>query len=233
MRSTRKSRSGLGTKAGLMLLVLLAACSQESRGTPVVAGDGAGRLPAESLRDWVSYADEVAVFTVASEQELQTPQEESARGEGLVGRTVELQVNKILWRRPGSQPAGDVLDVATYGWVLKDGEQISFAPSSGPRLEVGRTYVAPLVRFSDGEWGPQSDDSVVEVRDGSLVWTGRGQPSRPAASLTGKSTAEVAQQVSAARAYPAAIANAQLSAEDRAAVVNGASPAHPATSLTP
>lgn len=58
-------------------------------------------LPNVGLADWISYGNQVAVVLVMSEAELPPPQEVLDRGEGYIGRTVEVRIEEDLWLAPG------------------------------------------------------------------------------------------------------------------------------------
>ena len=67
-----------------------------------VFGDGRDRYRSSTAADWVSHADHVVVATAVSEKEVPPAQSEIDRGEGLIGRSVEMHVD---------HPYGDSLQV--------------------------------------------------------------------------------------------------------------------------
>jgi hypothetical protein len=136
---------------------------------PVVKGDGRSRTASTTADDWATYADHVLVVTVADEVRLKPSAEEIERGEGMIGRTVKLRVDKVLWSAPDApQSAPAKLDLSAAGWVFNDGEGqadgVKFSLRHSSRLEKGHTYVKAVEWIDD----PCSDDA----KQGS--WEGLG-----------------------------------------------------------
>jgi hypothetical protein len=96
-------------------------------------------LPARTLRDWVSYADQVSVVTVTREEELSEPAGTDPRlDEDYVGRRATLHVDRTLWRREGAPSSDDTVQMIVWGWTERDGVRRPFAVRGGARMEVGR-----------------------------------------------------------------------------------------------
>lgn len=168
---------------GLVVIASCAACGQaetEPRSDADSPGDAAttltslsDRLPSTTPRDWVTYADQVAVVTVSSETRMPAPETDD-RGEGDIDRTVRLSVDKVVWRAPDSRPLPDEFTYAALGWHRHSGESASepsvLVADDRPRLEVGHRYVMAL------EWDPVDCD-----RGGSgsipASWRGLGSGS--------------------------------------------------------
>jgi hypothetical protein len=115
----------------------------------VVMAHGDDRLPSVTATDWVTYADHVVVVTAASERISEPAQTDLQRGEGLLGRTVRLQVEDVLWSRDGApQPAPESWDYSAAGSVFTDGavaEPVPMALHDRPRVEVGHRYIMAIV----------------------------------------------------------------------------------------
>ena len=209
-----------------------AACSLGDGGVEAVGGDGGSqRLPSESLRDWVSYADELAVFEVATEEALPVPGDETVHG-GYQGRAVTLRIEDVLWRRRGAPSAGDEVRVVTWGWNVDGDERRPVAEAGTPRLDVGERFVAPLVRVeTDGvpEWTPIGGNSIFPLDDGRITTDGivGGEPSPLLAAAVGLTAAELAERVAETRPYPLAVTYAALDPEARYRAVNGDPPPDP------
>jgi hypothetical protein len=127
------------------------------------------RYPSTTASDWVTYADFAAVVEVASEANGVPDKEDLERGEGDVGRTVNLRVLQVIWRSPGARPAPAEFEYAALGWHFSDGDSKDLRPmvaNDRPRLEVGGTY---LMAFT---WQPE----VCYEGDGSIPahWNGLG-----------------------------------------------------------
>ncbi len=120
-------------------------------------------LPSSSLTDWVSYASQVSVVTVVGEEELPThPEIDGERGGGYVGRRVDLHIDETLWTYPGSDPETGTISFVANGWIRKEEAMIPFGTPGAARLEVGNTYVVPLVRYEAG-WGWLSAETILPV----------------------------------------------------------------------
>jgi hypothetical protein len=125
----------------------------------VVTGEGRNRTGSTTADDWATYADHVLVVTVADEVRHQASAGEIERGEGMIGRTVKLRVDKVLWSAPDApQPAPAKLDLSAAGWVFNDEEGradgVKFVLRHSSRLDKGHTYVKAVEWIDD----PCSDD---------------------------------------------------------------------------
>ncbi|WP_331763668.1 hypothetical protein [Streptomyces anthocyanicus] len=124
---------------------------------PVIA-HGADRYPSRSAIEWVSHADHVVVATSLSEAEIAPATSEVERGEGLIGRTVAMRVDKVLWSSPQLvAPAPQTYSRQSSGWVFHDtvDNRRELALHDGPRIEPGHTYIIALhwepARCSEGD----------------------------------------------------------------------------------
>ncbi|MFI6575031.1 hypothetical protein ACIBFB_04465 [Nocardiopsis sp. NPDC050513] len=81
---------------------------------PLTNASASYRRPGATAQDWVTYADHV-ILARAVDQEVQEPTPiEVERGEGMVGRTVTLEVRRVLWSAPDpAQPAPEVYEYPT------------------------------------------------------------------------------------------------------------------------
>jgi hypothetical protein len=202
--------------------VSLAACGGSTSSSSLVAGEASGRFLDESYSDWVSFADQLSVFSVVAEEEETPAPEVVERGEGYISRTVTLRIERTLWRRRGAPAAHGRIRVITAGWILEGGERHPYAIWGGPRLEVGMRYLAPLVRAPrDGvDWTPLSDGSTLPLTGNAITVAGVvGVPSAIAASLNGRSPDEVAAIVDRTPPDPVAEKYADLDPDARVQAV--------------
>lgn len=109
----------------------------------VRASNASSVLPYGTLTDWVSYGQQVSVVTVLSEQEISPEAEVLERGEGYIGRSVELAIGETIWTAPGVARIEGTIEVRDWGWTLRDGERIPIMP----RMEPGKQYLAPLAEI--------------------------------------------------------------------------------------
>lgn len=123
----------------------------------IVLGGGRSRTASRTVSDWVTYADHVLVVTVVNETRLAASNEEIERGEGLIGRTVVLRVDRVLWSAPDApQPAPITLKLSAAGWLFNDNSgfgEWKIAVGESSRLDKGHTYIRAL------EW---TDDPCFE-----------------------------------------------------------------------
>lgn len=140
-------------------------CSADSaESTPdIIYGMDDDALPSSALMDWVSYASQVSVVTVVSEVELPVPSGLSGeRGGGYVGRSVDLRIDETLWTYPGTDPQTGTISFVANGWIRKGDVTLPFGSLGAERLEVGKAYIIPLVRYEDG-WGWLSAGTMLPV----------------------------------------------------------------------
>jgi hypothetical protein len=154
-----------------------AAASQE-----VLLGEGTDNLPSVTASDWVTYADHVIVVEAVSEASIAPGAEEIERGEGVIGRTVALTVEDVLWSRDGAPRAAPASwNYSALGWHFTDGDTadpVKLALSEFPRVEVGHQYVMairwqPALCDEDGEYAPAQwlglgEGSEIPYDDGIL-----------------------------------------------------------------
>jgi len=209
-------KTRLCCSAAVAAALLVAGCSEDSGGGPpaTVALEATERFPGQTVRDWKSYADHVAVYTVTSEREIPAAPEEVARGEGLVGREVTLRIDRTLWSAPEAPALPSEITMTAPGWVLVEGERREVALHDGPRVTVGGRYLAPLVRVEDGpapEWWPLTIGSQIQLNGERLA----AAPADPAGNsprdeLAGRSVEEARTIVTRQKPDPAAARHREL-----------------------
>ncbi|MEU5155305.1 hypothetical protein [Glycomyces sp. NPDC021274] len=143
--------------------------------------EGVDHLPSETAADWVTYADHVVVVSAVSEVSVPPSQTELDRGEGIIGRTVTLEVSEVLWSRDGTLVAPPATwDYSAIGAQFTEGntsEPFEMALHERPRVEVGHSYVMAIrwepERCEDGEsepaqWRGLGEGSEIPYDDGVL-----------------------------------------------------------------
>lgn len=128
--------------------------ADSSGSNKVVLGSGADRLPNQTPRDWVTYADHVVVVTVVDESEKPPPADTIKSGKNtMIERKVSLRVDKVLWSSPKpAQPAPKQFSQDALGWMINDRDvnnRSKFAAEDAPRIEVGHTYISAI------QWEPE------------------------------------------------------------------------------
>lgn len=130
-------------------------------GRKEIVGIAENVFPADTLTDWVSFAEFVSAVHVLSETEEQDESNEEA-GEGYVARLIELRIEATIWHRPGDVAQVDTLDLATLGWQTNGGKKRVIVVRDAPRLEVGGRYVIAISRLGT-YWIPLTGGSVFAV----------------------------------------------------------------------
>ncbi|MBO3681968.1 hypothetical protein J5X86_44525 [Streptomyces sp. NEAU-YJ-81] len=120
----------------------------------------------------MTYADHVLVVSATREKEIAPTQQEVERGEGTVGRTVALTVDKVLWSRPDApRPAPDTWEYSAMGWQFQDGDTGNRTKMAldQPRVEPGHRYVM-AIRWEAATCSPGDDPEPAR-------WQGLGEGS--------------------------------------------------------
>src|SRR4051812_23307467 len=124
-------------------------------------------LPSESLADWRSFADHLALVTITSERKLPPTAEEIAADEGYIPRVVALRIDSILWSRPHAPAAPAEFQIDLDGWSFHGTTLTPLRLEGEPMMTVGKQYVMPIVRLVPSErvqiagWSPLSPDSII------------------------------------------------------------------------
>ncbi|MCG0288031.1 hypothetical protein [Streptomyces sp. PSAA01] len=160
----------LGTAAALAVGTGLAVSDRDeatARTEDVIVGQGADHLPNRSASDWVTYADHVVVVSATGEKEIAPTQQEVERGEGTVGLTVALTVDKVVWSRPDAhRPAPDTWEYSAMGWQFQGGDtgnRTKMALVDQPRVEPGHRYVM-AIRWEAATCSPGDDPEPAQRR---------------------------------------------------------------------
>ena len=114
----------------------------------VVLGQGSDLFPSVTAADWVTYADHVIVVEAVSEEAIAPTAEELERGEGVIGRTVALSIEEVLWSREDAPVAApSTWAYSALGWHFNEGDTtdvVEMALADFPRVEVGHQYVMAI-----------------------------------------------------------------------------------------
>lgn len=212
--------------SALIAVAAAAGCGDQEAGTsagaPIaprtVTIEGANRFPDTGLRDWVSFADHVVVFTVTTDREVMAATaEELEAAEYVIGREATLRIDQRLWSARNAPELPSELTMDIKGWAVRDGQRMAMVADGEPRLEVGRRYVAPLLLMDDrspAEWWPLTVGSMLELESDEV------EPALPhapgsARQLAGRSIRDVGDMVVREPADPIARRFRQLRPAER------------------
>lgn len=201
----------------------LQGCGSDTDGgsqASIIYGSGSGRVPDEELRDWVSYADAIAVVRVVDERRTGSDAEDRKNGEGLIGRDVVVEVDEVLWRRPTSQELPSTFSFGHTGWLFHGDEEVPMGVDGAARLTVGDTYLMPLVVWAqEGGWSLMTSTSSMEMIDERVTLFEETDRRPSAVALSGHTASEVSAILQATRPQPEAEQNPQLTPEERYCLV--------------
>ena len=212
-----------GHFAFVAVLLLLAGCGSEPADRSSV-GEGEAMFPADRVEDWVSYADQLSLVVVENDAEIPPPESVTSNGEGYIGRTATLRVERTLWTQNDVTAVEGSITFPVAGWILREGrKKTDAAVAGGPRIEVGDRLLIPLARQPDGSLGLMSSSAVLVIRGGVVVLAD-GQQNPAVEGMVGMTPNAVGELVSAASPDPAALQHWDLPPWERArAVVNDTS----------
>lgn len=179
---------------------------------PMIVGEGQTVVPSDTLEDWVSYGDALAVIVIAAEREDPRDAVTEKTGEGMVTRTLTIDVEEIGWQREGTS-IPEEFTVGALGWGLKDGTLVPMKSSESPRLEVGGRYLVMLATLL-GTLTPVPG-AIAVVRDEKVVVPPEARTTAWSRQLDGATLPDAAATV--ARTEPDALAaqHFDLEPEDR------------------
>jgi hypothetical protein len=187
-------------------------------------------LPSESLADWSSFADHLALVTITSERKLQPSADEVAANEGYIPRVITLRIDSIMWSRPQAPAAPAAFEIDLDGWSFHGTVLTPLRLEGEPMMTVGKQYVMPIVHLQPSKqvqvagWSPLSPDSIIPLGAGVL---GRGdvvpgnQPTAgtPRGQFDGKSAGDLSAALRGTAPYPAAAGAMNLPPDERAQLV--------------
>jgi hypothetical protein len=155
------------------------ATPQSTRSEPSASPDrpirhfqGANLFPGESLRDWVSYADHVIIYTITDERRMPPDASELETGEGHVLRAITMRVERTIWSAPDAPELPAAIEWTATGWALHEGQLYVMETDDEPRVAVAQRYLAPVVQvqFDDGpRWWPLTPGSQMPLGDNLKV----------------------------------------------------------------
>lgn len=197
----------------------------------VIISDGDQLLPSDTITDWVTYADQLVVVTVAGERKLAPTAEEKKAGEGYIPRVIDLRIDRVLWSRSGAPTAPASFETDLDGWQLKGDQRTAVRLKGEPMMVVGKEYVLPIVYFSktkkvpNSGWSTLSPDSIFPYQSDtlgkgdvipSLQAKGADTPTDARAPYFGKNASQLVAAMKATPPDPAAAGVMNLPPDERA-----------------
>lgn len=206
----------------MVLALGLAACSGRGDGARsddrVPSMMGAKRVPDESLTDWVSYGDHLALVTVTGDRMLPVDPATRETGEGIVGREIDVRIDRMLWSRDQAPRLPEVVSFNDVPYAYEHGKTTPMTFNGTSGYQPRERYLMLLTCFVDGcgAIGPRLpyDGSKVQLTadDRTDPW-GR--------SIGDRTPEEIGVLLRRTEPYPKAKEAAALDAEARYAAVRG------------
>jgi hypothetical protein len=181
----------------------------EAAAEEVLLGQGSDLYPSTTADDWVTYADHVVVVEAVSEATITPTAAELERGEGVIGRTVSLAIEEVLWSREGAPVAApSTWQYSALGWHFNEGDTtdaVEMALADFPRVEVGHQYVMAIRwqaaicdddgEFTRAQWLGLGEGSEIPY-DGGTIGNGESEGTvQDAAAFAADAEDEVDQGV--------------------------------------
>lgn len=120
--------------------------------SPVQFVDAEDVRPSQTLSDWVTYADYIAVVTVQTDSLREPTKTEVKRGEGSMLRDLVMSVDEVLWTAPNAAAKlPTAIEWTAIGSAFSNGgkDTVRLAIRDTPRLEQGHSYILALYRHPE------------------------------------------------------------------------------------
>jgi len=166
----------------------------------------------DSLNDLRSFSDAMAIVRAVKET---IPPPSGPEGyAGLIGRTVTVRVERVLWRRPNAPEPPKRFRFHDLGWGGTLRKRQPLVVCGQTRMKLGRRYLAPIVG-SHGTWYPffptrlrLRGDLVVGGVDG-------GEPENSHQALQGRRVKSAVRLVAEALPYRAVVLHPHMNPGNR------------------
>jgi hypothetical protein len=202
-----RARLAVGLSLAALVAVAVAVVALDDDAPRAADQDGCSHgestYTSDSLHDVRSFSDAMAIVTAVKEET--PPEPDGPEGwAGLIGRTVTMKVERVLWRRPNAPRPPATSRFGDLGWWGEPEDRVPMRVCGETRMEVGRRYLAPIVR-QHGEWYPFF--SVRLLLDGGRVVGGvdGGEPNNAHHALAGRSVEGAVRLVARTKPYRAVV----------------------------
>jgi hypothetical protein len=118
----------------------------------------------DTPRDWVSWADQIAVVDVLGEEQVPYEPGQFEGDSGWVARRIHARIAETIWIRPGSSAAPPSVKLATTdGWWYSEGELTPIKDLGAHRVEVGDRLLVAMMRSEKWGWTLMSGGVPVDA----------------------------------------------------------------------
>jgi hypothetical protein len=161
----------------------------------------------DTLRDWVSFSDQLSVIKVLGHKIPPTP--EGPEGwAGLINRRVKVRVERTLWHRATAARAPAELRFIDWGWWGELDDRRPIHMCGTVRLRVGQRYLAMITRYRSPWFAV--DTGRLLLRGRRVVGGVDGEASAAQHELTGRTVEQAAALLRRTRPYVAATRHPEL-----------------------
>jgi hypothetical protein len=144
--------------------IMLSGTGGEAAETPRVMTSQAYYVWGDTPRDWVSWADQIAVVDVLGEEQLPFEPSEFEGGSGWVARRIQARIAERIWTRPGSSGPPPSVKLATPdGWWYNHGELTPVKDLGAHRAQVGDRLVVAMIASEKEGWTLMSGGVPVDA----------------------------------------------------------------------
>lgn len=171
-------------------------------------------VPSDTVADWATYTDHLVIITVTRERMLDDGGVDES-GAGRIGRAITVDIDRVLWSRPGAPELPNPLEYKAPGWIAReDGSQKKITDRPWP--EVDHRYVVAFTKFEG--WGTVGPGGLVPY-DNDVIGEGGPYESRrypaPIQNAWGQPASALADLLSRTEPDPYAAKYADLHPQQR------------------
>ena len=193
----------LAAGAAAALVVVLGGGSDPRAAQGDGCADPEATYTTDSLHDVRSFADAMAIVTAVKE-ETPPPPDGPEGYAGLIGRTVTMRVERVLWRRPHAPRPPETARFGDLGWWGEPESRVPMGGCGETRMALGRRYLAPIVRHH-GAWYPFFTVRLALDRDRVVGGVDNGEPNNAHQALVGRSVRNAVRAVARTNPYRAVV----------------------------
>jgi hypothetical protein len=218
LRTVAGMTAAVAASAGIVAVALLSGPGREAAAGPSASASHAHYVWGDTPRDWVSWADRIAVVEVLGEEQVPSEPGELEGDSGWVARRIHAGIAQTIWARRGTaSPPRSVKLRTTDGWWYNDGALTPMTDLGAYRGEVGDRLLVAMIHSDD--WGWTLMSGGVRVGATGRLLAGHDQ-SDIGAQLHGTTLPQVTRTFRSAKPFADVIRFRHLDLEERMIAVD-------------